>query len=530
MNLDVITNIKKTKIWLLIIISVLIAGYIKFKSIYSIPVPIWSTKAFILFLEILVVVLVVDVIIIIAFNYIRKNVLYLKHKSEEAEELLNETKLLSEKLEKQTKFLKDKLNEITTLNKIIYEINQTFELERVLKIILESICSYLKYDRAVIFLFDKEKDCLVPSIGYNVEKSELEKLVLPLSDEESVVVKSFIKNIPVIIKKLSDKELKIPYFKDIKEDNTLICVPLQTKDKNVGLLLADTSISKRKLTEKDLRSISNFAIQTSLAICNAQLFETERLFKEKLQQEVDLAVKKLQEAQKQLIQSEKLAALGEMAAVVTHEVRNPLSTIYMSAQVLNKTITQDNEAKKYINYIISETERLNKVVTDILSFSRKPQLVLTKTNINNLIEELVSFLEISDFIKYDIKCFRNYDDQIPEFLLDKDQIKQTLLNIIQNACHFMENRPIRKLIIETKKENSNCVIKISDTGIGIPPENTKKIFEPFFTTKTKGTGLGLSISKNIIEAHGGKIAVESVLGEGTTFIITLPIKIEVNFQ
>ncbi len=526
MNLDVIANIKKTKTWLLIILSVLIAGYIKFKSIYSIPVPLWSTKAFILFLEILIVIFVVDTIVIIAFSYIRKNVLYLKHKAEEAEELINETRFLSEKLEKQTKFLKDKLNEITTLNKIIYEINQTFELERVLKIILESICSYLKYDRAIIFLFDKENDRLIPSIGYNIEKSELKQLTLSLSDKESVVVKNFVKNVPVIIKKLSDKEQKMPYFKDLKEDNTLICVPLQTKDKNVGLLLADTSISKRKLTEKDLRSISNFAIQTSLAICNAQLFETERLFKEKLQHEVDLAVKKLQEAQKQLIQSEKLAALGEMAAVVTHEVRNPLSTIYMSAQVLNKTITQNDELKKYINYIISETERLNKVVTDILSFSREPQLVLTKSNINNLIEELISFLEISDFIKYDVKCFRKYDEQIPELLLDKDQIKQTLLNIIQNACHFMENRPVRQLVVETKKENSNCVIKISDTGIGIPPENMNKIFEPFFTTKTRGTGLGLSISKNIVEAHGGKITVESVFGEGTTFIITLPIKIE----
>jgi len=526
MNLDVIENIKKTKTLLLIIFSILIAGYIKFKSVYSIPIPVWSTKAFILFLEILVVVSIVDIIIILSFNYIKKNILYLKHKAEEAEELLNETKFLSEKLEKQTKFLKDKLNEITTLNKIIYEINQTFELERVLKIILESLCSYLNYDRAIIFLFDKEKNCLLPSIGFNIDKDKLYKINLSLYDKESVVVKNFVRNIPVIIKRLSDKEQKMPYFEDIKEENTLICVPLQTKDKNVGLLLADTSISKRKLTEKDLRSISNFANQAALAINNAKLFETERLFKEKLQQEVDLAIKKLQEAQKQLIQSEKLAALGEMAAVVSHEVRNPLSTIYMSAQVLNKAVTHDNELKKYINYILSETERLNKVVTDILSFSRAPQLVLTKTNINSLIEELISFLEISDFIKYDIKCFRKYDEQIPELLLDKDQIKQTLLNIIQNACHFMEHRPIRKLEVETKKENSNCVIKISDTGCGIPPENIKKIFEPFFTTKTKGTGLGLSISKNIIEAHGGKITVESVVDEGTTFTIILPIKIE----
>ncbi|MEN3013112.1 MAG: ATP-binding protein [Endomicrobiia bacterium] len=519
---NILEKFKKLKLLAIFIFNVLIAGYIKLKSLYSFPQPVWATKSFILFVEIFIVVVFISVLLLIIFHYLRKIIIFLLHKYQEGEENVNEIKHLMEKISKQTKFLNEKLQENNLLNKVIFEMNQTMELDKVLKIILESICSYLNFDRAVILILNEKNMCLEPAYGENIDKEKLQELFISLRDDDFFLVKILYKNTPLIIKKVPTTQYS--YFKDITKQNTLICVPLQAKKKTVGMLLADTSKSQRQLTEKDLRLLINFSNQASLAIENAKLFETEKKFKEKLQEEVEIALKKLQEAQKQLIQSEKLAALGEMAAVVSHEVRNPLSTILMSAQVLDEEV-KDEKYRKYINYIISEVKRLNKVVSEILTFSRLPKLELKLSDMHKLIDEVISFLEISDFIKYDIKCYKEYKAEISEIMVDVDQIKQVLFNIIQNACHFMLNKNIRNLHITTENKNGLFVLKIKDTGTGIPPENLNKIFEPFFTTKTKGTGLGLTISKNIIESHRGKIEVESVLGEGTTFNIFLPIKL-----
>lgn len=524
--MDVLKKFNNIKFFTILFFSLLVGFYIKIKSLYSFPQPSWATKSFILFVEIFLAVFIVVILLLIVFHYIRKLIIFLIHKAQEGEENVNEIKYLMEKLTKQTKFLNEKLEENNILNKVIFEMNQTIELEKILKIILESICNYLNFDRAVILILDENNGILEPAYGFNLEKEKLQQLKIPLKDNEFFLVKILFKNIPLIIKKVP-LQLPYDYFKDITKENNLICIPLQAKKKTVGILLADTYKSNRTLTEKDLRLLINFSNQASLAIENAKLFETEKKFKEKLQQEVEMALKKLQEAQKQLIQSEKLAALGEMAAVVSHEVRNPLSTILMSAQVLDEEIKEEKH-RRYVNYIISEVNRLSKVVSDILMFSRLPRLELKLVDMHKLLDEIVAFLEISDFLKYDIKCYKEYRAKISEILVDIDQIKQVLLNIIQNACHFMENRTIRNLTLTTDNINGMFVLKIKDTGIGIAPENLNKIFEPFFTTKTKGTGLGLTISKNIIESHRGKIEVDSTLGEGTTFSIFLPINYQKN--
>lgn len=520
--MNILERFNRLKFIVLIFSTVLVTIYVKLKNMYSFPQPSWATKSFVSFIEIVLTVMVVVTLLLIVFHYIRKSLIYLLHKVQEGEESVNEIKYLMEKLSKQTKFLNEKLEENNILNKVIFEMNQTMELEKILKIILESVCSYLNFDRALIFILNEKEAILEPVYGYNIEKEKLQELYISLKDNELFLVKILYKNIPMIIKKIPTS-IPYSYLRDIKGENNLICVPLQAKKKTVGLLLADTYKTRRLLTEKDLRLLINFSNQASLAIENAKLFETEKKFKEKLQYEIDLALKKLQEAQKQLVQSEKLAALGQMAAVVSHEIRNPLSTILMSAQILDEEL-KDEKYRKYVNYIISEVKRLDKVVSEILAFSKVPKLELKLTDMHRLLDEIIGFLEISDFLKYEIVCYKEYNAKISEIMIDPDQIKQVLLNIIQNACHFMANRNIRNLTITTDIMNGMFVLKIKDTGVGIPSENLNKIFEPFFTTKTKGTGLGLTISKNIIESHGGKIEVESVFGEGSSFNIYLPIK------
>ncbi|MCI0474556.1 MAG: ATP-binding protein, partial [Ignavibacteria bacterium] len=315
----------------------------------------------------------------------------------------------------------------------------------------------------------------------------------------------------------------IPVYANVATNNVVAVVPLEARGKIIGVMVVDSIKSKRPLGENDLRDLLIFTNQAGLAIENARLYETEKKFKEELQQQVNIAIKKLQDTQNQLIQSEKLAALGEMSAIVTHEIRNPLSTIRGSAELISDTITQDHPGRKYLAFVLQEVDRLNRIVTDILAFSRTPQLILVKTQINEIIEQLILFLEASDFVKFGIQCYKELDKKLPIMSVDPEQVKQVLLNIIQNACHFMSNSKIKELGIKTYSDVQYMYIDISDTGPGIPPENMKKIFDPFFTTRVKGTGLGLSISRNIITAHGGEISVKSQVGVGSTFTISLPL-------
>jgi signal transduction histidine kinase len=415
-----------------------------------------------------------------------------------------------------------KLDELSTLHRINRAMNQTMELDKILSIILESICKYLNYERAILCLVDDEKRLVEARHAVGVEREFLGGLRFSFDDGDNFIIKAVTGRLPAIIESIPGK-IKV-FEANAGEKFVTAVMPLEARERVIGVIVVDNVKDRRKLEEKDLRALQTFTSQAALAVENARLYQTERNFKEELQRQVDIAVEKLTQAQAQLIQSEKLAALGQMAAVVTHEVRNPLSTIRGSAEIISKKVSADSPLKKFTEYIIQEVERLDLVVTEILTFSRKPQLVLAKENVNAIISQTLDFLEASDFQQAGIKAEQELSSKVPDTLLDKDQLKQVLLNIIQNACHFMEKMPERVLTIKTSASKSEIAIEVSDTGPGIPPDNIDRIFEPFFTTKVRGTGLGLSISKNIIESHGGAVSVRPGKPSGAVFTITLPVR------
>lgn len=424
-------------------------------------------------------------------------------------------------LDLKVEILSRKIEELSTLHRIIRAMNQTIELDKILNIILESICKYLSYDRAVLCLVDDTKNSIEAkhAIGSGLER--LSRIKLSMEDRENFIVNTVLSRIPAIIDEIPDS-VKV-FGEDLSGGNVVAVVPLESKDRIIGALIVDNARNRRRIEERDLRALQTFTGQAAAAIENARLYQTEKNFKEELQKQVDIAIERLKQTQDQLIQSEKLAALGQMAAVVTHEVRNPLSTIRGSAEIISRKAGPDSPLKKFTEYIIQEVERLDLVVTEILTFSRKPQLALSKENVNKLIEQTLDFLEASDFAKYRINCIKDLSKDLPDTLLDRDQIKQVLLNIIQNACHFMEKSKLRTLTVRTSTSDAQIKIEVADTGPGIPQENLEKIFEPFFTTKVRGTGLGLSICKNIVESHMGNIGVISKQDMGTTFIVNLPV-------
>lgn len=232
-------------------------------------------------------------------------------------------------------------------------------------------------------------------------------------------------------------------------------------------------------------------------------------------------------AQTRLRRSESLASMTTMAAGVAHEIKNPLAAMTIHTQLMRKSFQKKgsltlDDADKFLTVIEEEIKQLNKIAVDFL-FAVKPlDIELKLSSINEAIEDVLSFLE-PEAEEKKITVLSSLDKFLPYSMLDSRQFKQALLNIIQNAFQAMSDGG--NLTIKTKSEGDNIIIRIGDTGSGIPSDKLQKIFEPYFTTKASGTGLGLTLVFKIIKAHNGDIHVFSEVGKGTTFEITLPIPI-----
>ncbi|MDD3846731.1 MAG: [Fe-Fe] hydrogenase large subunit C-terminal domain-containing protein [Syntrophorhabdaceae bacterium] len=252
------------------------------------------------------------------------------------------------------------------------------------------------------------------------------------------------------------------------------------------------------------------------------LEDSKRVYQqlEKSHRELQQSHQELEQAQFQLIRTEKLAALGQLAAGVAHEINNPLGTITIYAHILARSLDADDPRKEDIDLIISEANRTKEIVQGLLSFARETKLKPGETNINDLIEETLGLL-VNQVLFQNIKIKKTFGDDIPMLFADATQLKQVFLNIMLNAAQAMAGKG--SLVITTAHDAGMITVKIKDTGPGIPPENVGKLFNPFFTTKEKGTGLGLAISYGIVERHSGQIDVDTELGKGSTFIITLPV-------
>ncbi len=230
---------------------------------------------------------------------------------------------------------------------------------------------------------------------------------------------------------------------------------------------------------------------------------------------------RLQQAQDQLIKTEKMAAVGQMAAAISHDLRNPLTGIKMAIYYLGGKINKaDSEINNILKDIELEIDYASNVVTNILTYSRPTHLIYKRAGINKIIEDTMHFVHLQNRDSH-IEVIKDYDENIPEILMDSKQIKQVIINLLSNSIQAMPDGG--KLTIRTRLKPEELEIKIIDTGQGIDPKDLERIFTPFFTTKARGVGLGLSIVSNIVQKHSGFVEVKSVLDEGTGFTVRLPI-------
>lgn len=229
--------------------------------------------------------------------------------------------------------------------------------------------------------------------------------------------------------------------------------------------------------------------------------------------------------EKQVLQTERLATIGKMAAKVAHEIRNPLSSISLNAELLEDEISDydtvdTGEAKSLLKSMIAEIDRVTALTEEYLQFSRLPQVNPTPGSILQVLEEVLEFLR-HDLSQKKIDVHLRSDKKMGETRFDHAQLRRVFLNIIRNAMEAMPKGGLLKVDLEEK--GPHALVNITDTGTGISEEIVAKIFEPFFTTKDFGTGLGLAIVQQIIDEHQGEITCQSKVGEGTTFSIVLPL-------
>jgi len=244
-----------------------------------------------------------------------------------------------------------------------------------------------------------------------------------------------------------------------------------------------------------------------------------------LGQSFNSMVETLHQAQQELLHKEKLASMGQLAAGVAHEINNPLGTILLFSDVMYKEAPEGDPRRDDLKMIINETTRCKNIVADLLNFARQQEVLAQTTDLHALLEQVIERVSPQPAFE-GVEIVRQFSPDLPTIQADPAQLQQVFVNLLNNAAEAMTKGGT--ITLATRPVDGQWVeIKVSDTGYGIPDENLGKLFTPFFTTKAlgKGTGLGLSIVYGIIKMHRGQIAVQSQVGQGTTFTLMLPVRL-----
>ena len=230
---------------------------------------------------------------------------------------------------------------------------------------------------------------------------------------------------------------------------------------------------------------------------------------------------KIDDREEGSVLSERLAFTGRIAASIAHEIRNPLGNVSMSVQQLKEAFPEDSPWAKHVDIITRNTQRINFLITELLNCARPPKLNIRPHSIHEILEESLDSIKAKARSKQ-IEVRKRFFRESSVINLDKEQINRVFSNVMINAVEAVPNKG--RIYIDTEVEGKFFVVKIQDTGQGIPEEDIIKIFDPFFSTKPSGIGLGLSMTYGIVVSHGGTIGVESEWRKGTIFTISLPMK------
>jgi len=431
---------------------------------------------------------------------------------------LAEKRLVSKGMRDVDQQLERRVKELNILYSVGKSVTSLLDLEKVLNRIVEAAVFVTGAEEGSLMLVDKDTGELYLRAARNLGEKFARGFRLKV---EHSIAGQVVKTGKPILQSTQDEEtLKVKTGYLVK---SLVNVPLKAKDEVIGVLAVNNKISARPFTENNVDLLSALADYATIAILNAQLYEETKRWSEELERKVEERTQELRAAQEQLLQSEKLASIGQLAAGVAHEINNPMGVILGFAQGILKTLSEDDPLRRPLTTIEKESLRCNRIVQNLLDFARHSEPTPHLTNINELINASCDLVEHQTSLQ-NVKLIKGYNSALPSIMADPNQLQQVFINIMLNAYQAMPDGGT--LHIATRQVGSELQVIFTDTGVGIPPENVQNIFDPFFTTKEvgEGTGLGLSVSYGIVKAHGGDIEVESQAGKGTTFVIKLPLE------
>jgi two-component system NtrC family sensor kinase len=307
-----------------------------------------------------------------------------------------------------------------------------------------------------------------------------------------------------------------------------LLAPLRVESQRFGALVLYGGVNAHLYHPRDLPFVQALANLAAVAIDELR----QRTRAADLQRDLALtqslhaeAQARLNAAQAQLLQSAKLAAVGELSASVAHEINNPLYAARNSLYLVEQDLAPDAPQRAFLTIAQQELGRIARIITRMRDFYRPAKAELASTNINSLLRETLELVQ-THLRHGHINATADLSAEIPPIIAHADQIRQVFLNIILNACDAMPDGGdlrLRTQLFQARSEAPMTIgVDICDTGVGIPAEHRPHLFEPFYTTKAHGTGLGLAISAHIVTQHGGRIIVESEISQGTTFSILLP--------
>jgi two-component system NtrC family sensor kinase len=300
----------------------------------------------------------------------------------------------------------------------------------------------------------------------------------------------------------------------LEEERASMLIPLRLDGRLSGILVLGEKLSGGIFEPEEIELLEMLVGETAVALRNAGLYE-----------EIKRQVEELRRTQQQLVQSAKLAAVGELAAGVAHEINNPLTCILGYAGLLLAETPPDSPAHRRLGLIESETNRARKIIHDLLHFARRREPRREPVHVQELVERALTLLQ-ARLEQARVTVERAFDPALPPILGDSDQLIQVFMNLLANAVDAMPGGG--RITVRTGAlagDDPRAMVSVQDTGVGIDPDQLGRIFEPFYTTKPEGhgTGLGLSVSRGIVQAHGGRIEVSSEPGRGTTMTVRLPL-------
>lgn len=299
----------------------------------------------------------------------------------------------------------------------------------------------------------------------------------------------------------------------------LLLVPLVSKNRRIGLLLADNIVSHRPISDEDLASLETFALPVSFAIERAALYE-------RLQEElskVTEANRRLKEQQEQIVRMEKMALVGKITANIAHSIRNPLTIIGGFARTLIKSTPPGDAKRQFIESIIRESRRLEEVLQEVLNYSESMHPTFDLWDVNQLVATVYTGLR-DDLELSGVECRLDFASGLPQVRIDYKKISYCLRSLIRNALEAMPRGGTME--IRTRQRENELLIILTDSGHGITAETMRSVTLPFFTTRDDGSGLGLPLCARILEEHGARLDITSEEGVGTIITIILNIPTE----